>query len=413
MASSAVHHVQPSPPPPPPPPPLQPSPPPPLQPAQRITAETKEALRAFFSTMSITKTTRLPREGHLPALDALIAQHDIQRDKVGYQLRRYKEAAGLIATPPPNASKEELRAWLDCFGYLPQDVFDAAITRLKDGPLAEAECFGDGEVSLLRPTVRLLHENTVRVWEACLCDCDCDASAFELAIRKHRRAFFAWFEANVVPHNRALAVHVHGAMLSVWREMISLSTDLPTTPANAADKLDRHLVYYIAGWLLCWVSKRTAHDSESLARFARCRCTREEAKVLCLPSALVEARERHDGLVYPTAAFFNVVLRMEAIFSHSLTFENALRLGSGIMKIVGEHVCADATLVALAKQAAPCKLELLVDGYMRMRGKDFVFKLSSAASHENDASSTRGRLAALADEARRRATLAMKDDVQT
>ena len=59
--------------------------------ATRITEEAKDALRAYFSTLDVVRTSKLPRKGASEVLDNIIISHaSLTREKAGWQLRKYK-----------------------------------------------------------------------------------------------------------------------------------------------------------------------------------------------------------------------------------------------------------------------------------------------------------------------------------
>ena len=243
-----------------------------------------------------------------------------------------------------------------------------------------------------------------------------DALAHEVRIRSMRCAVVAFLEENVVPSfdlalKHDCAVHLAFALERAWRSAMCPEMHLDVTPPSAADDLNKYLVYYIAGWLASWVA-RQARTSSQREHACRLRVTKERARADHLPIQLTEARERFDGLQYPSTRFFELVLRMESIFAFHLTLDNALAHGRNLVQRVKEHAKKDLPLRRLAGDVN-IDLPPLVDAYSRMRGKDFCCKLRNNTRGDSQATSTRQRLSALADEARRRANAMLEEEAES
>ncbi|XRB13161.1 hypothetical protein RI054_05g29980 [Pseudoscourfieldia marina] len=77
--------------------------------ATRITEEAKDALRAYFSTLDVVRTSKLPRKGASEVLDNIIISHaSLTREKAGWQLRKYKIEQNIITPVDATATQDEI-----------------------------------------------------------------------------------------------------------------------------------------------------------------------------------------------------------------------------------------------------------------------------------------------------------------
>ncbi|XRB14271.1 hypothetical protein RI054_08g41100 [Pseudoscourfieldia marina] len=107
--------------------------------ATRITEEAKDALRAYFSTLDVVRTSKLPRKGASEVLDNIIISHaSLTREKAGWQLRKYKIEQNIITPVDVTATQDEIRDWVDARRtYCFFDVWEKAVYLFYDGPVAE------------------------------------------------------------------------------------------------------------------------------------------------------------------------------------------------------------------------------------------------------------------------------------
>ena len=394
--------------------------------SSHTTHEAKEALRVYFRTLTLTRTSKLPRKGASEVLDNIIKSHYcLNRRKAGYQLRKYKEEQGFVPVVQPNAATtEEIAAWIeDARTTSFHDLWQRAVELFAHGSFVERNAIGEFDIEALNrlpDQATELEAATLKKWDAIMSEVRADPLELELGIRRVRSAIAALVEDTfivsfhlhtlAINKRRECAIELVMALEQAWREDISPKKELEVVPVGEgkSDEISHDLVYYLAGWLLAWLARR-ARSLEVRSAIASARVTRECAREQKLPSMLTEARERYDGLSYPDKSFFEVVLRLETIFNHHLTLENVIGFGRNVIRVVKNHALDDQEFKRLLPSKFEVSSKLIVEGFCRMRGKDFTCKLRMYKK-DNDSNTTRGRLSALADEARRRATALMNEE---
>jgi hypothetical protein len=188
---------------------------------------------------------------------------------------------------------------------------------------------------------------------------------------------------------------------------------------SVPNRLVCQVLYYISGWLLSIILKESQHDNPTsldLAFFvAKNTITPEQAKELNMPYELVASRTR-GLLLYSSPDMYNVVLELEHSFMSLLTMSNLIAFGGSLVSAALDSILESGTLSlalevcmlqlneAAKNQSRPYPnrrpiLELIVNKYFRMRGRDMVKSILSVlrlTKSAKTALSHRAQLAAAA-----------------
>ena len=142
-------------------------------------------------------------------------------------------------------------------------------------------------------------------------------------------------------------------------------------------------IYYISGSVLNMANNRSENKKEEFASIFgllkdTASSTREEAKEASLPYQRVQSAEAV-GLFYPTAEFYNQMLKLESVFHNILKDKNVALFGPGIIEdivfLLSKQDLGFAQFMPGAEDdAVEAVFKRLVDSYGNLRGKDFARK---------------------------------------
>mmetsp|Transcript_20080 Transcript_20080/g.43812 ORF Transcript_20080/g.43812 Transcript_20080/m.43812 type:complete len:420 (+) Transcript_20080:212-1471(+) len=173
-------------------------------------------------------------------------------------------------------------------------------------------------------------------------------------------------------------------------------------------------LYYIAGYLLQAAKKNgeTRGDTEigrALALFAESAAHGNDPEDIPdghLPTGMTTSIEHFNGLMYPREEFFELIVRVETVFSNCINGLNFCASGSFLVRkiCIGLVNTPDVTntfsslLPAASKEVIRSVTLYMIRTYGRMRGKDATRKMNSVLKRKKAAAmATRARLAVTAE----------------
>lgn len=424
--------------------------------SSRITIAVIKSLYTLFGEAKWKKGS-LPNEKELlslPAIKSIIAEHGLQaeglRKKIVRQFNRWCDDVPADARDESAPTNQAVAAFVNSRICDIATLIEAALVDMLEGPLIIRLPWAHGILSSLGQDFKYFLVSRVHELSQIIVQHTAKsgrsssmALALEMRVNVTRNVFLDTYDKHPSFSTVALlsAAELRGRTSNVQTRHILDFLDraivhrirlsfapsagmLLTIPSirSVPNRLVCQVLYYISGWLLSIMfneSKRDTPISVDLVFFvAKNSITPEQAKELDMPYELVASRTR-GSLLYSSPAMYDVVLELEHSFYSVLTMTNLIAFGGSLVSAALDLVLeSHALLLALEvcmfqldkaadeqNRSYPNRrpiLELIVNKYFRMRGRDMVKSILSVlrlTKSAKTALSHRAQLAAAATSA--------------